>query len=225
MPTIAPSGAGDQPAVEKRDGGTVVNGGTLSSESPMTKNIGLSELADDLGKPYGSRVIAQDGNGGIYTDLVGISGAVAGAVTEGVTQLGYVSDATEWVVQAGNVTQTLGGNANTLLVGGAADVNGADPTRDATNQTQTARLLGDLTIDLLATPSSGYNSFATKSDGPGGAGGTLQNHIDPAVAGGATNASDSAGVPTRGVPGELTYMFGGKLPKQDNYKAKDSAES
>jgi hypothetical protein len=77
-----------------------------------------------------------------------------------------------------------------------------------------------LDIDVLARPSSGIASYVVKTGG-----GTLKNFIDPAVAGGATTSADSAGAPTRAVPGELVYMYGSILPKQDNYKAKDSFES
>lgn len=39
------------------------------------------------------------------------------------------------------------------------------------------------------------------------------------------NSNDDEANTTRALPGELTYMFGGKLPKQDNYKARDQRES
>jgi hypothetical protein len=188
----------------------------------MTKNLAISELADDFGQSYGSKVIAQVGTGSQYTDRVGVSGAVARAIVDGTTELGYNANATEWVVKGGNVTRTLAGNAYTGLIGGAA---GPNPTRDHVNEIESTRLYGNVDVDVLAAPASGINSFVTKSSGPGGAGGTLTNFIDPAVAGGATASNDSAGNATRAVPGELTYMFGGKLPKLDSYKARDSAES
>jgi hypothetical protein len=218
--TVAPSGAGDQPAVENRNGGTVVHGGGLSSESPMSKNLATSELADDVGQSYGSRVVAQDGTGSQYTDKVGISGAVPGGIVEGVTQLGYKADSTEWVVQGGNVTRTLGGVANTLLIGGAADVHGADPLRGSTMQTSGTHQYGVVGIDVLAAPASGYNSFVTKSGNTG----VASNFVRPSGAGDEASA-DAAANTTRAIPGELTYMFGGKNPQSDDYKATDSAET
>jgi hypothetical protein len=223
MPTVRPSGAGDEAvgAGEVRNGGTVIKGGGLTSESPMTRSIELSELADDQGQSYGSKVIAQDGNGGLYTDKVGISGAVPGAIVAGQTELGYKADGTEWVVQGGNVTQTLAGNAYTGLVGGAA---GPDPTRDHINQLETTRAYGAVTIDPYAAPGSGNPSWNTKGVSPGGKNpGDLVNFVRPSGAGD-ENSSDDAANTTRAVPGELTYMFGGKLPQSDNYKARDSAE-
>ena len=67
MAIVAASGNGAAPAVEKRDGGTIAHGGTLTSESPMTQNLTVAELADDFGLPYGSKVIAKV-DGGEYSD-------------------------------------------------------------------------------------------------------------------------------------------------------------
>jgi hypothetical protein len=217
MPIVAASGNGSAPSVEKRNGGTVLNGGNIPAGSPMTESLSLATLADDFGKSFGSRVIAQVGTGSQYTDRVGISGARPGAIVDGSTVLGYNADFTEWVVKGGNVTKTLAGVANTTLIGGAA---GPQPDRDSTYQLETTRTNGSLDLDVLARPSSGINSFRTISGG-----GVLKNYINPAVAGGATNSADSAANATRSVPGELVYRYGAALPKLDNYKAKDSAES
>lgn len=223
MPTVRPSGAGDEAvgAGEVRDGGAIVKGGGLTSESPMTRSIDVSELADDQGTPFGSKVIAQDGNGSEFTDKVGISGAVPGNVVEGTTELGYKADETEWVVQGGNVTQTLAGNVYTGLVGGAA---GPDNRRDSTNELESTRAYGQVDVDILAPAASGYNSWVTKGTSAGGKNpGDQVNFIRPSGVGDEASADEAANE-TRAVPGELTYMFGGKLPTSDNYKARDSAE-
>jgi hypothetical protein len=217
MPIVAASGNGAAPSVEKNNGGTVLGGGNISTTGPMTKNLSINSLADNVGKAIGSKVIAKVGTGSQYTDRVGVSGAVPGSVTAGTTVLGYKANSTQWVMKGGNVTVTLGGTANTTLIGGQS---GPKPDRDGINQIQRTRTNGTLDIDVLARPSSGIASYVVKTGG-----GTLKNFIDPAVAGGATTSADSAGAPTRAVPGELVYMYGSILPKQDNYKAKDSFES
>lgn len=217
MPTVAPTGNGSQLAVEKRNGGTVLHGGNIPASSPMTNNLSLNEIADDFGLSYGSKVIAQVGTGSIYTDRVGISGARPGAIVDGTTVLGYNADSTEWVVKGGNVSVTLGGVANTTLIGGAA---GPDPTRDSTNQLESTRDMGTMQINVLSTPSSGLHPERTRSGG-----GVLKNYINPAVAGGNTNSADSAANATRAVPGELVYRDGSASPKLDNYKSKETAES
>jgi hypothetical protein len=221
MATVAPTGTGSDPAVEKRDGGTVIHGGTFTSESPMTKNLTLADIADDFGEEYGSRVIAKV-DGGEYSDRVGISGAVPGSVTGGTTQLGYDATATEWVVQAGNVTTTLGGVAYDGLVGGAA---GPDATRDNVADIKNTRLYGDIDIDVYASGESGYNHWVTKNNNADGdAPGALSAYINPA-SGAAVQSNDLAANTTRAVPGQLVYLQGGVVPFGTQYKAKDSAES
>ena len=119
------------------------------------------------------------------------------------------------------MTQTLAGSAYTGLVGGAS---GPDPTRGSVNKIESTRLYGKVEVDVLAVPATGYNSFVTKSNGPGGAGGTAADFVRPSGAGDESSA-DSAANATRAIPGELTYMFGGKLPVTNSYKAQDSAEN
>ena len=54
--------------------------------------------------------------------------------------------------------------------------------------------------------------------------GVSQAFVAPSGAG-ETAGTDAAANPTRAVPGELTYHFGGlAAPTTDEYKAKDSAE-
>ncbi len=221
MATVAPTGDGLQPAVEKRDGGTVVHGGSFTSESPMTNNLSAADLADDLGEGYGSRVIAKV-DGGEYSDRVGISGAVPGAVTGGTTELGYDATATEWVVQAGNVTTTLGGVAYDGLIGGAA---GPDPTRDSIAEIETTRVYGNIDVDVYASGEQGYNHLVTKSNNfAGDAPGAVQNYVAPSGAGN-VSSNDLAANTTRAVPGQLVYLQGGVIPFETQYKAKDSKES
>ncbi len=222
MPTVAPTGNGDQVAAPVNNGGTLIKGGGLTSESPMTKSFTESDLADDFGQSFGSKVIAKDGTGSQYTDRVGISGVKSAGIIGGETELGYNADGTEWVVVGGNVTTTLAGESYTGLTGGQA---GPDPTRDHINELETTRALGKVDIDILARPSSGINSFASKgvSDGGYNPGDEIE-FIRPSGAGDETS-DDKAGSPTAAVPGELTYMFGGTLPATDNYKARDTKES
>ena len=54
MPIVRPSGAGDEALGngEVRNGGTLIKGGGLTSESPMTKSLTEADLADDVGVPY-----------------------------------------------------------------------------------------------------------------------------------------------------------------------------
>jgi hypothetical protein len=212
MPTVRPSGAGDEAVGlgEVRDGGTVLKGGS-NAAGVMTKSLSLAEIADDQGQSFGSKVVANDGTGSEFTDRVGVGKAQAGG------SIAYNADGTEWVIKGGNVSTTLGGVANTTLIGGAA---GPDPVRNNIAVLETTRDHGQRDIDVLAAPASGLNSWITITGG-----GSVVNYIDPAVAGGSTNSTDSAANTTRAIPGEFVYRDGSALPVQDNFKSKEAPES
>jgi hypothetical protein len=117
------------------------------------------------------------------------------------------------VVKAGNVTSTLGGVANDVLVSAASDRNGATITDYVNENLKVSRngLYSDASFDVLAAPSTAMVPGRNRGTG---AGTTV------------TLSSDNAAAPTRAVPGELTYHFGaGSGPINDEYKAKDVAES
>lgn len=223
MPTVAPSGGGIHAAVEVRNGGTIVKAGNVSADSPVTRNLALVELADDQGDSFGSRVVAKDGNLGSTTDSVGISGAVAGGVVDGTTVLGYNAGATEWVVRGGNVTTTLGGASNDILVSAGRDWDGQGATRPFIYSTSGDYLNGsmaDRAFDVYAKPSTEIVPGRTKGTGAGDKLRFVQ------VDDGTSWADDDAATPSRAVPGELTYHFGGIAePFTDEYKASDSAET
>jgi len=212
MPTVRPSGAGDEAVGngEVRDGGTVIRGGS-NAAGVMTNSLSLADIADDQGQSFGSKVVTNDGTGSEFTDRVGVEKAQSGG------SIAYNADATEWVVKGGNVTTTLGGVANSTLIGGAA---GPDPVRDNVAELETTRDYGVLDLDVLAAPASGINSFRTITGG-----GVEKNYIDPAVAGGATNSNDSAANTTRAIPGEFVYRNGSANPIQDDFKSKEDPES
>ena len=62
MPTVRPSGAGDEAvgAGAKNDGGTVIHGGS-NAAGVMTKNLSLADIADDFGESFGSKVVVNAG--------------------------------------------------------------------------------------------------------------------------------------------------------------------
>ena len=216
MPTVRPSGAGDEAVGTgaKNDGGTVIHGGS-NAAGVMTKNLSLADIADDFGESFGSKVVVNAGSGANTTDRAGVSQARAGQAGT----IAYNSTATQWVVQGGNVTTTLNNAANTKLIGGAADSEGMNATRDNVTSNNKRKKIGDTVIDILANPSTTINGFVTSRTGAG----DDVNMVTPAD--GTSVANDNEANTTRAVPGELTYMFGGKNPKQDQYKGKDTPES
>ena len=219
MATVRPSGAGDEAVGtgEVVDGGAIVMAGNKASDSPVTKDMGLNTLADDRGAAIGSIVVSNDGTGAATTDRAGVAKAVSGGTLAfNPNALDKRDDRSEtWVMRG--VTTKLSDVANTVLLGG----NVGDGTYDNIHGTIADRKLGsddDRAHDILAVPSTQIVPGRTKGTGAGNAN-AFQNTTDTTV------AEVAEVFPTRAVPGELTYHFGGLgKPTTDEYKAKDSNE-
>ena len=220
MPTVRPSGAGDEAVGtgEKVNGGTVINAGS-NAAGIITKNLSLADVADDFGESFGSKIVANDGTGAATTDRAGVQEALAG----GSGTLAYNSTASQWIMQGGNVTSKISnlstnpvGGSNDLMAGGAADSDGMNATRSSVTSNNNRKKIGVTDIDIYARPSTTINGFVTRTNA-----GDDVNLVAPSGAGNVA-ASDDAASPTRSVPGELTYMFGGKNPQTDEYAPKDS---
>lgn len=199
--------------VRVQNGGTVVNAGDVPAGSPISKVLGLNNLADDLGQTYGTIVVALDGTGADTTDLYGVSG-----INPSVA-LGYKDKSDEWIVRG--VATKIGGVANNVLLSKSADFD--NKSRDFVNELATTRFLGSgnsTTFNYYAKPDGTLTPNFVRGSGAG----TLQAYVRPS-GNGRIPAIDDAAVPTRAIPGELTYRFGGAVPKNDVYKAKDAYES
>jgi hypothetical protein len=212
MPTVAPSGDGTHASVARNNGGTAIGVNGKGADSKITKAIGVYELANDVGADIGSKVVANDGTGAATTDRVGVTKAVSAGT------LAFTANATQWIVRGGNVTTTIGGVANAVLVSAGCDYDGS--INDNIHQLTTTRAIGsgNGTFDFYARPSTDITPNYTKGAGAG-------DLVEFVQVDGTTAATDDAATPTRSVPGELTYRFGGPLPKQDDYKAKNVRES
>lgn len=201
----------------KNDGGSVVKGGNVASDSPMTNSLGLNTLADDFGTSFGSKVIANDGTGAATTDRAGVAKAVSGGT------LAYQASATEWVVKGGNVASTLGGVSNDILASPARDTGDLnDFATEAARTKISDRLVGskaDEAFNMFARPSTTIVPGRTKGSNAG----SVSTMVNPAD-GTAAVATEIA--PSQAVPGELTYFFGElAVATTDEYKSKIVAES
>lgn len=214
MAIVAPSGDGNSTGRAKNNGGTIVNGGNVASDSAFTKVIPLTTLADDVGKSFGSVVVANDGTGADTTDRAGVRKAVSAGT------LAYKAGPTEWVVRG--IATTLGGVANTVLLNKGAEYDSSKLRDNILELTHTHALgSGSLaTVNFYARPDGTINPAFTKA---GNAGYEVQ--FVKASGYGTLAATDDAATPTRAVPGELTYRTGAKLPVSVTYKAKDAYES
>lgn len=200
-----------------KDGGTIVQAGDKESTSPITNDLAINVIADNLGdRTVGSKVLGNVGTGASTTDRVGISGAIAANVADNAT-LVFNATATDWVIRG--VSDTLGGNSNTAIRQFGATV--GDGRYDNVHGTIADRLIGsksDEAFDVMARPSTEIVPGRTKGSNAGNAT-TMVNPAD------GTAAVANEIFPTLTLPGELTYHFGalGK-PTTDEYKAKNSNE-
>lgn len=197
----------------KNDGGTVVKGGNVASDSPMTNSLGVDTLANDFGTSFGSKVVAQADTG----DKAGVAKAVSGGT------LAYQAGATEWVVKGGNVSSTLGGVSNSILASPARDTGDLNDFGTKAARTKISdRLIGskaDEAFNMFARPSTDIVPGRTKGSNAG----TVSTMVNPADG---TPAVASEIAPSQAVPGELTYFFGElAVATTDEYKAKNVAES
>ena len=118
-------------------------------------------------------------------------------------------------------TNEINNTASTVFATAGSEYRGVRKVNKVHATTGTVKLgaNSDTTFDILAKPSTAMVPGRTKGTGAGSA----QNFVQ---VDGATAATDDAASPTRSVPGELTYHFGGLAkPTTDEYKARNSYEA
>lgn len=205
--TTAQSGGGSS----KNNGGTVVNGGNVPAGSPMTKVIGVNEL--NTGSTYGSQVKVDTNGGASNADPKGVTKVVSAGTFAYTPAKG-----TNFLIRAaGDNASKVNNTSSTVL-----SIPGGVSTKGSIHKSVSSRRLGsyaNTTFNVLAVPNG--DLFPGRSKGTGS--GSNSNFVR--ADDGTTAASDDAATPTRSVPGELTYMFGSIVPKQDDYKAKNARET
>jgi len=185
----------------------------------MSSGVPMVVIADKFDDVTGSKVVANDGTGAATTDRHGVAKALSGG-TLAFTPTTTGTRSEEWVIRG--VTTKLSGAAMKTEAGPA--LNG--DFNNGTVKDGIHGVIGSVTlgsgvsreVNKLARPSTNINPSRTI----GGNAGAAFTFVNPADA---SDALASEIFPTRAVPGELTYHFGGLgKPTTDEYKAKDSNE-
>jgi len=194
------------------DGGTVVNGGNVGSDNPMTVSKSLATMADS-GTDYGSKIVSQNGNTGDYAGVTTANAAGSG----GLAYFPSAEDRNFLLRGAGDTSNKINNSASTAvsLPKGAGTVN-------KIHKLVSARKHGELAtraFNVLARPSTDMVPGRTKGNNSG----VSYNYVQKD---GSTAAVDDAASPSLAIPGELTYHFGAlAAPTTDVYKAIDSHEA
>ena len=211
----------------KGSGSTVNNGGTFVgstddlANSAMTNNMDVNDV-NGTGARTGSLVVAKSGGSAtapaptLETNPDGIQTAL------GAGTLAYypTADQRNFIVRGAGST-AAGKINNSATNGGRLTSPAAAPTNHRRIPATMVRTVtpGVRDIKVTAVPNKDRHPEMTLTGG-----GAVSSFIDPATHATAPVAASTID-PSRNVPGELTYMFGGKLAKQDNYKARDTYES
>jgi len=221
-------------ATTVNDGGAVVNGGAIVAGNPMTVNKALIDIADGNDSDYGAKVVHK--NHASSKDFSGVIEALGnGNGTFAFTPNPQEGERNFLIRGAGTAdgnNEINNSSSNVLAmpdseVGlrGVSDIHGIIATNqlgeraNADGSTSTVKA-----FNYLVKPSTAMVPGRTKGDDAGDAS-TFVNPVD------GTDAVSSEIFPTRAVPGELTFMFGGPNPTNVNdsnsqsYKAKDSHEA
>ena len=97
MPTVRPSGAGDElvSTGEVKDGGSIYHAGNADTTTgPISNAVTIVGTVDDL-RDVGAKVVSNDGTGAATTDRVGVDKALSGGT------LAYNATATQWIMRGG----------------------------------------------------------------------------------------------------------------------------
>jgi hypothetical protein len=204
-------------------GGTVVGAGNIDTSAGVIKNdLAIATIADDFGAAIGSKIVSNDGTGAATTDRVGVSKAVSGG-TLAFQPATTGTRSEEWVIMG--VSTKIGGVANSQLTSSRTHNDGT--VRDHIHDTILAGSGGFANpgnvYDVMAVPSTNIAPNFTQH--------SASHNTDTANQYTLFNTDGTVAVsseifPTRTLPGELTYHFGGLgKPTTDSYKAKNVFES
>lgn len=213
------------------DGGTVLGGGTLSSDNPLTNNRTLVANADG-GTDYGSKVTkkageasSEDHNGrieakGLGTGTFGFYPNAQEGERNFIVRNAGTADGNNEVNNSVEASIATLGNEYPSTVG-IRTVNKIHKIVDTDLYgSQDPSAATTAAFNVLASPSSAMVPGRTKGTGAGDDSNFVQ------TGDGTSAATDDAASPTRNVPGELTFHFGGlaKPTTDKKYKSRDAHE-
>ena len=184
----------------KNSGGAATIGGTLPSNSAITKNVDFTLLAVTHQQPTViDPISSQDLNANAQADPLPVGGRSQSSVQKMVSAGTYAKmTAGDYIIP--RVTTKLATVANTTLLSGAADF-GKRKSILHNERMRNTRLASWIWRKKVGA--DGFFQF-------------VPTKIETNV----VLADDQAALPTRAIPGELVYLDGSKTVKLDDYKEK-----
>jgi hypothetical protein len=197
---------------KKNNGGIVVQAGNTSGT--LVSDLAVKSINGSKNQ-YGTKVVTDTAVAPFdYTDPHGVIKAKSAGTFAYTPAAG-----TNYIVRAAGDNASKINNSSSALL----NVPGGVTNRSINRLTKTTQVGTYAThkFDMLAVPSSGNFPGLTRGTGAG----TPVLYVQ-ADDGTTTSNVDDASRPSRSVPGELTYHFGGiNKPTSTGYKARDSYES
>ena len=202
----------------KPNGATAIGVGNIDTTSgPVNNDLAIATVADNFGAAIGSKIAEKGGSGVITTDRAGIAearGDLLGTLAFNPSPTGTRSET--FIIQG--YTTKISNVANTAIQGGTVGDGTYDNTHGIIKSGSGTFAAGS--FNALATPSTNIRPTYTKEDED--VVDTSYTFVNPADG---TVAVTTEIFPTRTLPGELTYHFGGLAkPTTDEYKAKNTNE-
>jgi hypothetical protein len=223
MATVSASGKNNDgvsfgTAATNKQGATVVMGGNIATDAPVTlakSNVDFGRIA---GEPYGTKIVINNASAdGSTKDNTGIGTALGGHFASGTIAYQPTADDPQFLIR-GYATK-INNSASTVLSIPASDWRYDGVADKITNVA--AGSGASTSIDVLAQPSTAIHPERTK----GGDAGLSYTYAAPSGNGAIASSGDRNALSPWTHPAPINYMQGGKNPKSDEYKSPETYES
>lgn len=220
MATVSASGKNNDgvsfgTAATNKQGATVVMGGNIATDAPVTlakSNVDFGRIA---GEPYGAKINLNDG-AGVGTDS---QFGVVNAIADSGGTFAYQPTASDPQFLIRGYATKINNSASTQLSIPASDWRYDGVADKITNVA--AGSGASTSIDVLAQPSTAIHPERTK----GGDAGLSYTYAAPSGNGTIASSGDRNALSPWTHPAPINYMQGGKNPKSDQFKSPETYES
>lgn len=200
----------------KNNGGTVVNGGNVSSSGPISKVLNVKDLGA-VGTQFGGVIVAQSGSASISGDPTGIGKArAAGTFAYSPEKAGHRN----FIIRGAGTTSAgmINGSGTSLLNTTGSEFAGV--VRGKRNTVTGTRRVGidKFTYPDYSIPDGTLRPGIVRDEHKG------ERYEFRSTTDNAVDEADKVLSANRSIPGELTYRTGASLPVTTNIPPRDEHE-